>query len=335
MTSAPASSRVARRRFVFAAGAAAMAVSARPTEAATTEFGAWLRSLRAEAAGKGISGGVLDDALAGLQPIARVIELDRRQPESVQTLEQYLASRLTPSKIENGRRRMVEHAALLARVRQRFDVQPQYLVSLWGIESDYGRFMGDFQTVASLATLAHDGRRSAYFREELLNALRVLEQRRMRSADLRGSWAGAMGQCQFMPSNYLAHAIDFGGDGKADIWSDLGDVFASMGNFLLKLGWRPRQDWGQEVQLPAGFDRALVDPEGVRKPVAAWRDLGVRRMGGGALAGDQQMAGISQPDGTGTRAFLTFDNFGVLRRWNTPQRFRIAVGLLADRLANA
>lgn len=335
MTSAPAFSHVARRRLLFGAGASAVALASSAVPGATAEFGAWLRSLRAEAAGKGISGSVLDDALAGLQPVARVLELDRRQPESIQTLEQYLASRLTPSKIENGRRRMVEHAALLARVRQRFDVQPQYLVSLWGIESDYGRFMGDFQTVASLATLAHDGRRSAYFREELLNALRVLEQRRMRSADLRGSWAGAMGQCQFMPSNYLAHAIDFGGDGKADIWADLGDVFASMSNFLLKLGWRPRQEWGQEVRLPGGFDRALVDPEGVRKPIAAWKALGVRRLDGGELPGDQQMAGLSQPDGAGTRAFLALDNFGVLRRWNTPQRFRIAVGLLADRIAGA
>ena len=326
---------LARRRFLTGAGAACASLACAPITGATTEFGAWLRGLRAEAAGKGISAAVLDDALAGLQPLARVLELDRRQPESIQTLEQYLASRLTASKIENGRRRIAEHAALLARVRQRFDVQAPYLVALWGIESDYGRFMGDFQTVACLATLAHDGRRSAFFREELLSALRILQARRMRGADLRGSWAGAMGQCQFMPSNYLAHAVDFGEDGKADIWADLGDVFASMGNFLVKLGWRGGEGWGYEVRLPEGFDRALVDPETVRRPVSAWHDLGVRRADGGRLSGDDPSAGISQPDGAGGRAFLTTGNFRVLRRWNTPQRFRIAVGLLADRLAAA
>jgi membrane-bound lytic murein transglycosylase B len=336
MTYAPRSIRIARRGLV--AGAMSVAASGLlpvAASAATQDFGAWLKALRAEAAGKGISNAVLDDALAGLQPVARVLELDRRQPESVQTLEQYLASRLTQTKIENGRRRMAEHGALLARVQQRFNVQPQVIVALWGVESDYGRFMGDFQIVGCLATLAHDGRRSAFFRGELLNALRILDLRRMRSGELRGSWAGAMGQCQFMPSNYLAHAVDFGGDGKADIWADLGDVFASMSNFLGKLGWRGGEGWGYEVQLPAGFDRALVDPEAVHRPVQEWQALGVRRVGGGRLSGDDAAAGLSQPDGPGTRAFLTTHNFRVLRRWNTPQRFRIAVSLLADRLVSA
>jgi membrane-bound lytic murein transglycosylase B len=335
MSTASTSPGFARRRVLAGAGALCAGLAARPAAGASEDFGAWLRGVRAEAAREGISAAVLDDALAGLQPLARILELDRRQPESVQTLEQYLASRLTTTKIENGRRRLAEHAALLARVRQRFDVQAPYLVALWGIESDYGRFMGDFQTVASLATLAHDGRRSAFFRGELLSALRILQSRRMRSADLRGSWAGAMGQCQFMPSNYLAHAVDFGGDGKADIWADLGDVFASMANFLGKLGWRGDEGWGYEVRLPEGFDRGLIDPETVRKPVAAWRELGVRRPDGGRLTGDDAGAAISQPDGAGSRAFLITGNFRVLRRWNTPQRFRIAVGLLADRIAGA
>jgi membrane-bound lytic murein transglycosylase B len=232
-------------------GAAIAAAAPHLPAAAATDFRAWLQALRAEAGSKGISKAVLDDALTGLQPIPRVIELDRRQPESVQTLEQYLASRLTTTKIENGRKRLADNAALLARVEQRYNVQPRYIVALWGMESDYGRFMGDFSIVAALATLAHDGRRSAFFREELLNALRILERKRMRSVDLRGSWAGAMGQCQFMPSNYLAYAIDFEGDGKADIWTDVADVFASMGNFLGKLGWRGDEHWGYEVQLPS------------------------------------------------------------------------------------
>jgi membrane-bound lytic murein transglycosylase B len=324
-----------RRRFVAAtASAAALAsLGGAPAIASPASFGSWLQALRAEAAAKGISAAVLDDALGGLQPVPRVLELDRRQPESVQTLEQYLSTRLTQTKVENGRKRMLEHADLLARVRERFAVQPQFVVALWGMESDYGRFMGDFQVVACLATLAHDGRRSAFFREELLNALRILERRRMRSTDLRGSWAGAMGQCQFMPSNYLVHAVDFDGDGKADIWATHADVFGSISNFLLKLGWKGQEGWGQEVTLPRGMDRALVDPDNVRKPTQEWQALGVRRVGGGALSGADPSAGISQPDGEGGRAFLTTANFRTLRRWNTPQRFRIAVGMLADRLS--
>jgi membrane-bound lytic murein transglycosylase B len=333
MQSASDLSRLGRRPFL--AGAAALAVVPSSTSAATGDFRTWLQGLRAEAASKGISRPVLDDALLGLQPIPRVIELDRRQPESVQTLAQYLASRLTQTKIENGRRRLADNAALLARVEQRFKVQARYIVALWGMESDYGRFMGDFPIVGSLATLAHDGRRSAFFREELLNALRILERKRMRSSDLRGSWAGAMGQCQFMPSNYLAYAIDLEGDGKADIWGDVADVFASMGNFLGKLGWRGDEHWGYEVELPPGFDRGLVDPDNARRPIAEWQALGVRRLGGGQLVGQDPSAGLSQPDGAGTRAFLTTTNFRVLRRWNTPQRFRIAVGLLADRIGAA
>ncbi len=323
-----------RRRFVAAATAAAAGASLGLPEALANPvpFGAWLQALRAEAASKGISGAVLDDALGGLQPVPRVLELDRRQPESVQTLEQYLSTRLTQTKVENGRKRMVEHAALLSQVRERFAVQPQFIVALWGMESDYGRFMGDFQVVACLATLAHDGRRSAFFREELMNALRILERRRMRSTELRGSWAGAMGQCQFMPSNYLAHAVDFDGDGRTDIWTNHADVFGSIANFLLKLGWKGQEGWGLEVQLPRGIDRALVDPDNARKPVQEWQSLGVRRVGGGALTGNDPSAGISQPDGEGGRAFLTTANFRTLRRWNTPQRFRIAVGMLADRL---
>lgn len=333
MHTAPARSRLGRRPFL--AGAAFAAAAPHIATAAATDFASWLQGLRAEAASKGISRAVLDDALTGLQPIPRVLELDRRQPESVQTLEQYLASRLTATKIENGRKRLADNASLLARVEQRFNVQPRYIVALWGMESDYGRFMGDFSIVGSLATLAHDGRRSAFFREELLNALRILERRKLRSSELRGSWAGAMGQCQFMPSNYLAYAIDLEGDGKADIWTDVADVFASMGNFLGKLGWRGDEHWGYEVQLPAGFDRGLIDPDNARRPTAEWQALGVRRLGGGALTGRDPSAGLSQPDGAGTRAFLTTTNFRVLRRWNTPQRFRIAVGLLADRIAAA
>lgn len=320
------------RRAALAGAAALLAPGAR---AADGDFASWVRALRGEALQKGISARTLDAALAGLAPQPKILELDRRQPESVQSLEQYLATRLTATKIENGRRRRVDNAELLEQVHARFGVQPHVVVALWGLESDYGRFMGDFSVVSSLATLAYDGRRSAYFRDELLEALRILERGRIKPPDLRGSWAGAMGQCQFMPSNYLRLAVDFDGDGVADIWRSLPDVFASASNKLAKDGWKAGQGWGLEVRLPAGIDEALIDPNGAgpRKPVAEWRDLGVRAVDAPALPGDSREAWISRPDGVGTRAFLVFDNFAVLRRWNTPQRFRIAVGLLADALA--
>lgn len=323
------------RRAALAAATAGVLAPTLVARAASTDFRTWLQGVRAEAQAKGISKRVIDDALGNIAPNPKIIELDRRQPEVVQTLETYLASRITQTKIDNGRRRLADNAGLFTQVRQAFNVQPAFVTALWGLESDYGRFMGDFSTVQSLATLAHDGRRSAFFREELLNALRVLERKGMRSAELRGSWAGAMGQCQFMPSNYLAYAVDHDGDGRADIWANLGDVFASISNFLLKLGWRGEEGWGYEVVLPSGFDRGLIDPEAVRRPVAEWQALGVRRVDGSALTGRDPAASLSQPDGAGTRAFLVTNNFRVLRRWNSPQRFRIAVGLLADRLVAA
>ena len=316
------------------AGAAALAAA---PAAAATDFQAWVRGLRTEALQKGISGRTFDVALQGVSPQPRILELDRRQPEVVQSLEQYLSTRLTPTKIENGRRRRVDNAAVLARVQERFGVPPAIVVALWGLESDYGRFMGDFSVVGSLATLAFDGRRSAYFRDELLEALRILERGRLAVGDLRGSWAGAMGQCQFMPSNYLRLAVDFDGDGVADIWNSLPDVFASAANKLAKDGWRAGEGWGREVRLPAGLDEALIDPNGAgpRKPVAEWHGLGVRGVDGRMPAGDGAEAWLSRPDGPGTRAFLVHGNFAVLRRWNSPQRFRIAVGLLADRIGEA
>jgi membrane-bound lytic murein transglycosylase B len=195
--------------------------------------------------------------------------------------------------------------------------------------------MGDFQIVTALATLAYDGRRSAFFRGELFQALRVLERTGMKSSALRGSWAGAMGQCQFMPSNYLAYAVDFDGDGRADIWNTPGDVFASIANFLVKRGWRGGEGWGHEVRLPASLDRGLIDPENIRKPAAEWQALGVRRVDGEPLPLRETAASLSQPDGENGRAFLVSNNFRVLRGWNSPQRFRIAVGLLSDRLAHA
>ncbi|HSK40595.1 MAG TPA: lytic murein transglycosylase, partial [Arenibaculum sp.] len=214
---------------------------------AATDFAAWVGDLRREAVGRGISTCVLDAALHGVAPLPRVIELDRKQPERTITFARYLDRVVTPARVRRGRALHAEHRALLEEIGHRYGVQPRFIVALWGIETDFGRNTGGFDVIAALATLAYDGRRSAYFRSELLDALEILEQGHVRPEAMKGSWAGAMGQCQFMPSSFRRYAVDADGDGRRDIWSTLPDVFASTANYLGQAGWNPRYTWGREV----------------------------------------------------------------------------------------
>jgi membrane-bound lytic murein transglycosylase B len=321
------------RRRSFLAGLAG-ALAAAPTRgfANEMEFDAWLKAFRQEAAAKGIPTSTIDASLAGVAPIPRVLELDRRQPETTLTFDEYIARVVNPGRVESGRARLQEHRDLLTRVSQAYGVQPRFIVALWGIETDFGRLTGNFSIVSALATLAYDGRRSAFFREELLNALRIVAKGHVAPQELRGSWAGAMGQSQFMPSTYLAYAVDFDGDGKADIWSSRADVFASAANYLSKVGWRGDETWGREVKLPAGFDRALVDHNKVQKPLTEWQTLGVRRLDGGDLPQRDLAASVIQPGGADGPSFLIYNNYRVLLRWNRSLYFATAVGFLADRI---
>ncbi len=302
-------------------------------EEQAVDFAGWLEALRAEALGQGISAATLDAALAGVEPIPRVIELDRSQPETTLTFEQYMDRVVPNSRVEKGRARLRENAAALEAVRAAFGVQPRFIVALWGIETNFGQYTGGFSVIASLATLAHDGRRSAYFRAELLDALRILEQGHITPAAMMGSWAGAMGQSQFMPSSFVRFAIDFDGDGKRDIWATKADVFGSAANYLAKSGWRGDQTWGRKVSLPDNFDVSLADLK-ISKPLAGWQALGVRRANGQNLpivAG--MMGSIVFPGGEGGPAFLVYDNFKTTLKWNRSTYFAMAVGHLADRIA--
>ncbi len=302
-------------------------------EEQAVDFAVWLEALRAEALGQGISAATLDAALAGVEPIPRVIELDRSQPETTLTFEQYMDRVVPNSRVEKGRARLRENAAALEAVRAAFGVQPRFIVALWGIETNFGQYTGGFSVIASLATLAHDGRRSAYFRAELLDALRILEQGHITPAAMMGSWAGAMGQSQFMPSSFVRFAIDFDGDGKRDIWATKADVFGSAANYLAKSGWRGDQTWGRKVSLPDNFDVSLADLK-ISKPLAGWQALGVRRANGQNLpivAG--MMGSIVFPGGEGGPAFLVYDNFKTTLKWNRSTYFAMAVGHLADRIA--
>jgi membrane-bound lytic murein transglycosylase B len=317
------------RRAVLAGIAAAAAL---PTLAFANDmpFDAWLRGFREEALQKGLKRTTLDQAFAGVAPLPRILELDRSQPEVRLTFEQYFARVVNRVRIDTGRNRLAENSALLGQVVQRYPVQPRFIVALWAVETDFGRLTGGHNVFVALATLAYDGRRSAFFREELLNALRIADKGVMSPSEMRGSWAGAMGQSQFMPSSYLAYAVDFDGDGKADIWNTRADVFASIANYLVKVGWKSDETWGRQAQLPAGFERSLVDHNNVWKPLSEWQELGVRLPDGRDLPTRDLRAAIAQPDGAGTRAFLVYPNFRVIMRWNRSVNFAASVGLLAD-----
>ena len=294
------------------------------------DFQIWLGKLRVEAEGKGISQSVLDEALAGIQPIPRVIELDRRQPEFTLTFTQYRDRVVPQSRIKKGRVRYQENRDLLEEIGGKIGVQPRFIVALWGIETDFGRVTGGFKVIPALATLAHDGRRSAFFRKDLLNALPILHEGHIASKEMMGSWAGAMGQSQFLPSSFLAHAVDYDGDGRRDIWTTRPDVFASAANYLAKSGWRADQTWGREMKLPPDFDFALADLK-VRKPIGGWQALGVRQPDGGDLPTRQLSASIVLPEkGKMSPAYLVYSNYRTTLRWNRSTYFALAVGLLSD-----
>ncbi|MBT3534067.1 MAG: lytic murein transglycosylase [Rhodospirillaceae bacterium] len=312
----------------FAVFLAALVLVSPP--AGAQDFKTWLAELRAEASSKGISDTILDAALGQISPIPRVIELDRRQPEFTMTYTQYRDRVVPASRIRKGRAKFLANRALLEEIGAKIGVQPRFIVALWGIETDFGRVTGGFKVIPALATLAHDGRRSAYFRKELLNALRILNEGHISPKAMVGSWAGAMGQCQFMPSSFLAHAVDYDGDGRRDIWTTRQDVFASAANYLAKSGWRADQTWGREVTLPAGFDAALADLK-VQKPIGAWQALGVRNVAGGDLPGRQLAASIVLPEkGKMSPAYMVYNNYRTTLRWNRSTYFALAVGLLSD-----
>ncbi|MEQ8250154.1 MAG: lytic murein transglycosylase [Oceanibaculum nanhaiense] len=299
--------------------------------AADLPFDAWLEGVRAEAKQKGISDATVQAALTGIQPIPRVIELDRRQPEFTLTFQQYLDRVVPQSRIDRGRRMMAEHKDLLTRIEGQFGVPARQIVALWGIETDFGRVTGGFKVIPALATLAHDGRRSAFFRKELMDALQIIDEGHIDAERMLGSWAGAMGQNQFMPSSFRAYAIDYTGDGKRDIWTTLPDVFASIANYLSRVGWKSDQTWGRAVTLPAGFDASLAEKK-VKRPISAWQEMGVRRADGGDLPARDLPAQIVLPGGTGGPAYMVYDNFEAILKWNRSTYFAVAAGTLADAL---
>jgi membrane-bound lytic murein transglycosylase B len=295
-------------------------------------FQDWLQGVRQEALARHVSPATLDAALADLAPIPKVIELDRKQPETTMGFAEYLTRVLPERRVQTGRRLLEEHADLLAALQQRYGVQPRFIVALWGMETDFGRVTGGYPVIGALATLAHDGRRSAFFRQELLEALQILDEGHIGLREMTGSWAGAMGQVQFMPSSFRRFATDGDGDGRRDIWASTSDALASAANYLAGSGWRAEQGWGMEVRLPEGFDPALAGAERIRA-LAEWRALGLKAGDGTELAPGDLAAAVVQPGGPTGPAYLVYDNYRTLLKWNRSDYFAAAVGLLSDRLA--
>ncbi len=318
-----------RRLIALVVLAAPMSVTASLDQPA---FQACLEDLRTQAVDQGIDRGTVDAAFAGLELQERVLELDRSQPEFLQTFGQYLGTRVTDSRVERGRELLREHAALLEQIHATYGVQPHYLVALWGLETNFGSYFGTMPVLDSLATLACDQRRSDYFTGELVEALRILDAGHIDQDSMRGSWAGAMGHTQFMPSTFTRYAVDGSGNGRIDLWNDLEDVFASSANYLARIGWRDGERWGREVRIPDGFDWSQADGR-ERRSVRAWADRGVRAADGTPLPDSDIEAALIVPAGHQGPAFLVYNNFRQIMRWNTSTSYALAVGHLADRIA--
>ncbi|WP_246129685.1 lytic murein transglycosylase [Halovibrio variabilis] len=297
------------------------------TQVSYANFQQWLDEFRRYAASQGISEATLSEAFDGLRYRERVIELDSYQPEFVRPIWEYLDTAVSSTRINNGREKLAEHLDTALEMEQRFGVPAEIIVAIWGIESNYGSNFGDFSTLESLATLAYDGRRRDFARGELLAALRIIDKGDIDAEQMKGSWAGAMGHTQFIPSSFEAYAVDGDGDGRRDIWGSIPDVMASTANYLDQAGWQTGQPWGAEVRLPEGFDYAQTE----RRSSAEWRRQGVQ-----ALAGelpDFDSAALVIPAGADGPAFLVGANFRAILRYNNATSYALAVAKLGDAIA--
>ena len=315
------------------ATAVAETTKAEPEEIETVEnFARWLSQFRAEARTAGITEVTLEVALDNVRHIPRVIELDRAQPEFNRAVWDYLDSALSKKRIELGKVKLQQLRGTSNDLVARYGVPLEVLVAIWGIESNYGNNMGDIPTIDALATLGFEGRREDWARGQLIAALKILQNGDIKRAQMMGSWAGAMGQTQFLPSVYLAYALDVDGDGRRDIWASVPDVMASTANFLAQSGWQPGQPWGLEVRLPFNFDFARANAD-LRQSSEKWAEEGLRTMAGTRLPAIAD-ASILLPAGARGPALLVGRNFRTILRYNNATSYALAVSLLAQRLVN-
>ncbi len=303
-----------------------------PFTAQAADFQTWLTGFRVEARNAGISDATIQATLMNIQPLPKVIELDKKQPEKKITFAQYKKNVVNQQRIDKGRQLIAAHRAELDWVEKTYGVAPQYVVALWGIETNFGTNTGGFKVIDSLATLAWEGRRAAFFKSELLKALKIIDEGHITAANMKGSWAGAMGQNQFMPSSFFNFAVDANKDGRTDIWNTRLDVFGSTANYLSKSGWTHGQRWGRRVKVPKSFPADMVGPK-IIKPISYWKSIGVTDLNGGALPSENMTASIVAPDGLGGETYIVYGNYQTIMSWNRSTYFATSVGLLADALA--
>jgi membrane-bound lytic murein transglycosylase B len=318
--------------FHVCAGEAGPNPAAEPRAAETPEqppntmpnFDMCVDRLLADAEAAGVSAATRKRARSIIREDRSVLKLDQTQPEFTNTFAGYFPVRVTNSRVSEGRALLLKHQDLLERIQRETGVPPQYLLSFWGLETDFGKTLGDRSVPASLANLACDSRRSDFFRQEFLNALLIVDRGDSTVEGLTGSWAGAMGNMQFMPSAWLQHAADGDGDGKRDLWNSTTDALVSASRFLAALGWQTGMRWGREVLLPDGFDYLMLDQI---RPLATWSGMGR------PLKVSQTPARIILPSGAEGPAFIAYPNFDVIMKWNRSEYYAISVGRLADQIA--
>lgn len=328
MSASTSFSSFARKSMLAGAALAALLVSLAPVQASTDDF---VRGLWPDAQRAGVSRSAFDASFAGYNPIPQVIELTRKQPEFTQTVQQYIDRRVTAAQAAKGQGMRAEWAQTLGRAQNTYGVQPEIVLAIWGMETNFGGFMGGNNTIHALATLTQNGYRADFFRQELLTALRIVSDGHVQPRSMVGSWAGAMGHTQFMPSSFMRYAVDFNGDGRKDIWNSIPDALGSTANYLKSFNWRPGETWGYEVKLPQGFDFAAAS--GVDKaPLAQWERMGITRVSGRAFPRPTDVARLYMPAGARGPAFLLLPNFDVIKRYNNSDSYALAVGHLADRI---
>jgi membrane-bound lytic murein transglycosylase B len=319
---------IARWIGVFLAGAASLCTAAQ-------SFDTCLGTLRTQARQAGIRPETVSTAFASIRQRPDVIQTDRGgQSEFISSFWDYLQRSLSPTRLQNGQALLEQHRPLLTRIYEEYGVPPEYLVAFWGLETNFGNYFGDIPTLDALATLACDPRRSRMFSRQLIDAMAMVDEGRLDLADLRGSWAGAMGHTQFMPTTMRHYAVDYDHDGRIDLWHSLPDAFASAANYLSQMGWRSGERWGEEVTLR---DTSVLAYAGYKesKPVSQWTQLGVRRVDATSLPDRADLVSLLAPGGADGPVFVTYPNFRVIMRWNASTSYALAVGLLADRLAGA
>lgn len=322
---------------------ALLAISALPAMAKVADSEAVLEApngfeecklqLQEKAIAAGVSAKTAQEVMTGVKHIDRVIELDRRQPEFTTTFADYLNRRVNDARVNKGRELIEEHSELLARVTEATGVPAPYLLAFWGLETNFGSYFGKMSVPDSLTTLACDARRSTFFTAQLIAALRIIDEGAIPVEQMEGSWAGAMGHVQFMPTVFLKHAVDADGDGRRDLWNSLPDALMSAGRFLQSMNWDGDYRWGREVLLPENFDYSLAD--GRRLELSKWRELGITDAFGKPLGREDISAALVVPAGHSGPAFLAYHNFKVIMGWNRSEFYAIAVGHLADRIAGA